>query len=163
MAGLGIRTLSTPDEVAACVLIALRSEPFRTLGWDVARAERALTRPETERYLALDADGAIVGFAVISLRGAFVGYLQTLCVAPEARGRGFGGALLEFVEARLFRESPNVFLCVSGFNLPAREFYRRHGYTLVGELNDYLVPGASELLLRKTAGPIYGHRSREDV
>jgi ribosomal protein S18 acetylase RimI-like enzyme len=62
--------------------------------------------------------------------------------------------LLGFAEQRILRESPNIFMCVSSFNIGARRLYERHGYTVVGELTDYLVEGHSEILLRKTFGPI---------
>ena len=47
-----------------------------------------------------------------------------------------------------------MFLCVSSFNPRARALYERLGYELVRELTDYIVAGHSELLLRKTVGPI---------
>jgi ribosomal protein S18 acetylase RimI-like enzyme len=43
---------------------------------------------------------------------------------------------------------------VSSFNEGARRLYQRHGYEVVGELTDYIVKGHSEILLRKTFGPI---------
>jgi RimJ/RimL family protein N-acetyltransferase len=36
----------------------------------------------------------------------------------------------------------------------ARRLYERLGYELIGELRDDLVRGSSELLLRKTIGPL---------
>ncbi|HYX26131.1 MAG TPA: GNAT family N-acetyltransferase, partial [Thermoanaerobaculia bacterium] len=107
--------------------------------------------------------GPLAGFLILNLQGAFVGYIQTVCVAPELRGTGVGTALVGFAEDRIFREHPNVFLCVSSFNERARQLYERLGYKLVGELTDYLVPGHSELLLRKARGPIstwQAHRPR---
>ena len=70
----------------------------------------------------------------------------------------FGTALLAFAEERIFRDGPNVFICVSSFNAGARRLYERFGYSLVGELTDYLVPGHSEHLLRKTIAPIGSFR-----
>jgi ribosomal protein S18 acetylase RimI-like enzyme len=43
---------------------------------------------------------------------------------------------------------------VSDFNPKAQAFYRRLGYTRVGTLADYVVPGITEYLYRKTQGPI---------
>ena len=79
--------------------------------------------------------------------------IQTVAVAPEARGRGLGTRLVEHAEGRIFRDSPNAFLCVSTFNPDARRLYERLGYAVVGELTDYLVPGHGETLLRKSRGP----------
>jgi ribosomal protein S18 acetylase RimI-like enzyme len=95
-----------------------------------------------------------LGFAVLSMKGAFVGYLQAICVAPEARGRGVGSWLMAFVEERVFRESPNFFLCVSSFNPDARRLYEHLGFEVVGTLRDYIVRGHDEILMRKTKGPL---------
>jgi hypothetical protein len=45
-------------------------------------------------------------------------------VAAEARQRA-GIALVHFAEERIFREFPNVFLCVSSINPRARQLYER--------------------------------------
>ena len=94
------------------------------------------------------------GFLVLIMSGAFVGYIQTVCVAAASQGRGIGTALVEFAEKRIFTDSPNVFLCVSDFNAGARRLYERLGYRIVGELNDYVVAGHAEILMRKSRGPL---------
>ncbi|HJR16822.1 MAG TPA: GNAT family N-acetyltransferase [Gemmatimonadales bacterium] len=90
------------------------------------------------------------------MTGAFVGYIQTVCIDPGRRGKGLGSRLVQFAERRILRESPNIFMCVSSFNLSARRLYLRLGYRVVGELDDFIVQGHSELLLRKTVGPLTG-------
>jgi ribosomal protein S18 acetylase RimI-like enzyme len=75
-------------------------------------------------------------------------------VAPAERGNGIGRRLMEHIEEGIFRTAPNVFLFVSDFNTSAQSFYERLGYRKVGELQDYLVAGRSELLMRKSRGPI---------
>jgi ribosomal protein S18 acetylase RimI-like enzyme len=77
-------------------------------------------------------------------------------VAPEARGQGLGTELLRWAEARVFGEQPNLFLCVSSFNPDARRLYERLGYQTVGVLEDFLVAGLDEILMRKTRGPLLG-------
>lgn len=64
-----------------------------------------------------------------------------------------GTALLSWAERRIHRESPNVFLCVSSFNVAAQRLYERLGYETVGRFADFIVQGHDELLLRKTRGP----------
>jgi hypothetical protein len=51
-------------------------------------------------------------------------------------------------------------MCVSSFNHDARRLYQRLGYQAVGELIDYIVRGHSEILLRKTLGPLTGFVGR---
>jgi ribosomal protein S18 acetylase RimI-like enzyme len=128
------------------------SEPWITLGRDYDASRRILADAAKERYVAEDG-GGLAGFLILNMKGAFVGYIQTVCVAPDRRGRGIGSLLVAFAEQRVFRESPNVFLCVSSFNPRARRLYERLGYRTVGELPDYVVRGHSEILMRKTIGP----------
>jgi ribosomal-protein-alanine N-acetyltransferase len=130
-----------------------QSEPWKTLGRDYEASRASIADPSKEVHLAI-LDGEIVGFSVINMTGAFVGYIQSLAVVPERRGQGIGTALLRHVEDRILSETPNVFMCVSSFNQGAMRLYERLGYAVVGELADYIVTGYSEILLRKTAGPL---------
>jgi len=59
---------------------------------------------------------------------------------------------LPFVEERIFSTSPNFFLCVSSFNTAAQQFYYDLGFSLIGEVKDFVLEGYSELFLRKTIG-----------
>ena len=153
MPDVRIRSLAGAEEAAACARMMSRSEPWLTIGRGYDACLPALTDPTREVYVAVQ-DGRILGFIVLLLSGAFVGYIQTVCVVPDARGTGLGTQLLQFAEQRISEVSPNVFLCVSSFNPKARALYERLGYQLVGELTDYLIRGHSELLYRKTTGPL---------
>jgi ribosomal protein S18 acetylase RimI-like enzyme len=62
--------------------------------------------------------------------------------------------LIRFAENRILGETPNVFLCVSSFNPMALRLYKRLGYEAIGELTNFIVPDHSEILLRKTIGPL---------
>lgn len=128
------------------------TDPWITLGRGYDACLEVVRRPDREVYVA--DDGNVRGFIIINMQGAFVGYIQTICVAADARSSGIGSRLIAFAEARIFRDSPNVFLCVSSFNTRARALYERLGYELVGELKNYVIDGASELLMRKTRGPL---------
>jgi ribosomal-protein-alanine N-acetyltransferase len=68
-----------------------------------------------------------------------------------------GTRLLHFCEERIRKISPNIFICVSSFNKGAMKLYYEYGFKLVGELNDFVREGFTELLLRKTYGPIVGY------
>jgi len=59
-----------------------------------------------------------------------------------------------YAEERIFLETPNVFLLVSSFNTGARNLYQRLGYEEIGEFKDFIVRGHSEILMRKTKGPL---------
>ena len=154
-----IRPIAGPPEVEACARMMAASEPWITLQRDYAASLRNLSSTEKEIHVA--ARGSeILGFIVLNLHGGFVGYIQSICVAPEWRGRAVGRALVAFAEERVFKEFPNMFICVSSFNHGAQRFYRSLGYEVVGELKDYVVDGHSEILLRKTIGSLTEFRKK---
>jgi ribosomal-protein-alanine N-acetyltransferase len=156
-AALEIRPLGSPDEARLCARMMANSEPWITLKRGYEESLALLQDPSREVYVA-SRGGPVLGFLILNMAGACSGYVQTICVAPEERSRGIGSRLLHFAEERVFRESPNVFLCVSDFNPRARALYEKLGYRLVGELTDYVVSGHSEYLMRKTIGPTRGFR-----
>jgi [ribosomal protein S18]-alanine N-acetyltransferase len=149
-----------PKERAVAARIMASSQPWLTLGRKETAARELLGNLNREVYVA-EMDGQMAGFIVLCMTGAFVGYLQTICVAREFRNRGIGTALIHFAEKRIFRESPNVFLLVSSFNKGAQRLYARLGYKRIGELRDYVIAGYSEILMRKSIGMIDGFRAQK--
>jgi len=148
-----ITKLEHADEARRCAMLMANSEPWITLRRNYDNSMRMLTDPSREVYVARVRD-EVVGFIVLIMRGALVGYIQTVGVVPEWRNKGIGSRLLKFAEDLIFRQAPNVFMCVSSFNEKAQELYKRLGYETIGELKDYIVPGHSEILLRKSIAPI---------
>ena len=148
-----IRLLADDVEAQACATIMATNDPWITLGRTFDRCLEAARDTTLERYVAMS-DGEVVGFILISMRGSFTGYIKSIAVREDWRGRGLGSELLAFAEKRILRESPNVFICVSSFNSRARGLYERLGYETVGELRDFIVRGYDEILLRKTFGPL---------
>jgi GNAT superfamily N-acetyltransferase len=80
-------------------------------------------------------NGAAVAFATVdwkwsSLKGARIGYLEDLFVAPEARGRGIADALIQAC-ARRCRElgMPAMEWLTAPDNKRAQEVYDRTGAT----------------------------------
>lgn len=152
-APLTILPLASDADRERCARLMSSSEPWLTLGRTYESSYEILGNPTREIYVAKVGD-ELAGFLILLMQGALVGYVQTICMAPEHRNRGLGRRLLAFAEERIFRESPNVFLCVSSFNTGAQRLYLRLGYELIGEFKDYIVRGHSELLMRKTRGPL---------
>ena len=147
-----IRPIASAEEAKRCAQMMCSTEPWLTLGRTFEESLALLQDPERETYVAADGD-RLLGFIILNMHGAFVGYIQTVCVDDAARGQGVGTRLVEFAERRIFRETPNVFLCVSSFNPRALALYERLGYETIGELKNYLIEGASEFMMRKTIGP----------
>ena len=153
--GLVIGLLEGEAQEMACAQLMAASDPWQTLGMDLAAALRSVRAPGRERYMAHQ-DGQFAGFLILNFQGPFPGYIQLIGLLPRFRGQGLGAAIIAFAEQRILRDHHNVFLCVSSFNLGARRFYAALGYHEVGELRDFLVAGHAEVLLRKTRGPRMG-------
>jgi [ribosomal protein S18]-alanine N-acetyltransferase len=154
-----IKELEHITEAEECARMMAGSEPWMTLRRDYDASLKMLTDPSREVYLAI-VNNQRVGFIVLMMVGAFVGYIQSVCIAPEWRGQGIGSQLMSFAERRIFSEIPNVFICVSSFNKGALQLYERLGYNVIGELKDHIVSGHSEILLRKTIAPLTEFKKR---
>jgi ribosomal protein S18 acetylase RimI-like enzyme len=125
------------------------SEPWLALGRGVESCRAVLSRPG---YLLLVAreQAAPLGFILLHPWGvAGSPYVASVAVADARRGEGIGRRLIEFAEARFRPEARHMFLCVSSFNERARRLYERQGYQAIGELEDYVIDGASEVLMHK--------------
>lgn len=67
------------------------------------RLSFALSSGEAE-CLSLQRLLDLLGFIILNMKGAFVGYIQTVCIAPEWRSTGIGSLLLKFAEDRILSE-----------------------------------------------------------
>lgn len=152
VAELEAKPLVEEREAAECAHLMAASEPWLTLSRTFESSLAVLTDSRKETYVVRDSKG-VAAFVILDMHGPFVGYIQTVCVRPDCRGQGLGTRLIEWAERRIWRESPNVFMCVSSFNEGAQRLYERLGYEVVGVLHEYTVPEHHEILLRKTKGP----------
>lgn len=93
--------------------------------------------------LAEDADGALLGYAKIGLicgfpdyaRGSRVMELKQLYTAPEATGKGIGGALMDWAMGQFAaRGADEVQLSVYAHNEGAHRFYARYGFAKVADI-----------------------------
>jgi len=154
MNDITLRRVTSDDDARAAADIMASTDPWLTYGRTRENTFVTVSNPQAESYAAVTGGGEIVGVVVIALRVPLIsGYICGLAVKPAHRNRGIGAALLRHAEGRIFRESPNVFLCVTSFNTAAQRFYARLGYQKIGEITDFAIPGAHEHLLRKTLGP----------
>ncbi len=149
---------------AVCRRLILGTEPWITLGYDESNVQAIVRSAQRDNLLVARAcarsGDRIVGFA-LSTPGILLGeYLKILVVDDAHRMEGVGRKLMEALEQRAFRSWPNVYLCVSDFNSAARQFYRRLGYAEVGLLQDLLIPGRDEVLMRKSVAAWRGFGSR---
>jgi ribosomal protein S18 acetylase RimI-like enzyme len=120
-----------------------------TLGVGFEQCRRVCTDPRFQVFLA--STGAQRSGVLILDEAGVAGapYLKSIAVAEGLRGKGVGAALMDHCEAWAGMRSRHLFLCVSSFNTLARAFYERRGFTEVGELQDFIIPGASEVLMHR--------------
>ncbi len=102
--------------------------------------------PARARYVVLSRDEVLVGYAGV----AFVdsdAHVQTIAVAPSARGGGFGGELLDALlrEAEL-RQSSRCLLEVQHDNAVAISMYESVGFELLSRRSRYY-PGGQDALV----------------
>ena len=151
-----IRLTNDRADFAACATLMAVSDPWLSMDISYEECLAAFGKPENTVFVLLRDDN-LLGFVMLQEYGSFKGYIKTLCVDGNCRGLGYGTLLLKFCVQHILAYSPNLFICVSAFNEGAIKLYTRFGFELVGELPNFVKQGFTELLMRKTAGPISGY------
>jgi ribosomal protein S18 acetylase RimI-like enzyme len=134
------------------------SDPWMTLGRSYDACLAACRDLQDELFIA-ETGGERCGLVLVRPRGiAGAPYIVSIAAAASFRSRGVGHAMIASVAERVARHARHLFLCVSSFNPRAKAMYEREGFVQVGELPDFCIDGASELLMclrldRKTARP----------
>jgi len=166
-----IRAARWPEDGARVARLDTSCATDRVLRLELAPAsaelfEERLPGPRRKDYGPLDADELreMAAVLIAEVEGALAGaaalrweawnrraVIEHLFVAPEHRGRGCGGRLLEAVE-HAARELGARCLWVEtqAINAPAVAFYRKHGFTWCGfdtSLYDPEGPAAGEIAL----------------
>ena len=146
--GLDIHPADNEERDWTADLMAV-SEPWITLGTIREHCLKVCRDPEY-RVFAAHLDGKWSGSIILHPRGlASSPYIKSVVVANASRSRGVGASMVAFAEDFFRKDSKHIFLCVSSFNTRARTFYERLGYHRVGEFNDYVIEGESEVLYYK--------------
>jgi [ribosomal protein S18]-alanine N-acetyltransferase len=102
-----------------------------------------------ELLVARDAAGQLVGMVIVDHKRGRTphGRILNLCVAPEQRRRGYGGALLAAAERAVPAE--RYVLMVDQKNQPAIALYQSRGYLIVGQEPNYYGRHRHGLLMQK--------------
>ncbi len=139
---------ATPDDVPAIASLIRALADYERLAHAVDFDESKLrehlfgSRPYAEVLLAEDV-GAVVGFALFfhnysTFRGKPGIYLEDLFVVPEARGKGFGKALLvQLARLAVERDCARVEWAVLDWNEPSIKFYKSLGAVPMDEWTVY--------------------------
>ena len=145
--------LAVDDDREWAAQLMAGTEPWITLGRTIAQTRVVFSRADATLYVARSGKKPL-GFLLLRERGIVNSpYVASLAVAADVRGQGIGTKLLTFAEGRAATLDPHIFICVSSFNVGARALYERLGYAVVAELKDYVIEGASELLMHKRLWP----------
>jgi ribosomal-protein-alanine N-acetyltransferase len=125
-------------------MAALHARCFRhPPPWSEAALAAALAAPRT--FLCEAPEGFALGRTA-----ADEAELLTIAVAPEARRRGIGAALLAAFEAEAAaRGAAGAYLEVAADNAAARALYDRSGWRQAGLRRGYYGGGVDAVILRK--------------
>lgn len=115
---------------------------------DKAAGRAAQYHPFT--FHILDDSGKVIGGATGYGSFDWV-FLEFLFVPEVMRGTGIGTDLLTRVEA-FAREKRMVGIWVDTFSFQARPFYERHGYSVIGTIENHPI-GGQRFFLQKLLDP----------
>ena len=146
---------ATPADVD--VIMALETSTFENDAWSPEMMARDVADPNCYYLVAFPPDepGRIEAYAgLLAPRGAPEGDIQTIAVAPAARGRGLGRTLMQALigEARK-RGAREVFLEVRADNPSAQRLYERLGFAEVGVRRGYYQPDNVDAIVMRLVIP----------
>ncbi|MEK6221417.1 MAG: GNAT family N-acetyltransferase [Chloroflexota bacterium] len=120
---------------------------FPVDAWPLLDMIGVLTLPQVIRYKALEAQ-KFVGFVAGDIRQSQkIGWIATICVHPDYRGKGIGAALLKLCEEKM--GMPKIKLSVREGNQAAIDLYKRNGYLQIGEWKKYYKGGENAVVMEK--------------
>ena len=149
-----LRTAKAEDLHA---IMALESPTFGTDAWSASTMADELADTNTHYLVAFapDTPNKIVAYAgLLAPRGAFTSDIQTITVAPSARGGGLGRVLMQtlIVEARA-RGAREMFLEVRADNPGARRLYERLDFAEIGVRPRYYQPDGVDAIVMRLVIP----------
>lgn len=125
--------------------------PWQDLAYQAPTLQRYLLSSQSDfESLCLWVDKQPAG--VICLRSPWLRgtLLELLAILPDFQQQGWGRWLMQWLrESAKSRQQHNLWTLTSAFNTPAIQFYTAQGFTPIGQLDDFIVEGQHELLLRQ--------------
>jgi len=128
-----------------------RLDPWKRLGIAEDALFDALVSNAQGGVVAYGAHCAGVAQGVVSYRKNWLygPYIRLLAVLPEAQNGHLGRDLVKRVaDDAKKRGAQNVWVCASAVNTRALAFYERIGFTRIGQIDDLILSGEDEILLR---------------
>jgi [ribosomal protein S18]-alanine N-acetyltransferase len=134
---------------AAATLAALHARAFPR-GWSAAELVKLLENPAAFALADRQGQGFVLAWVV-----ADEAEILTLAVAPEARRRGLGAALVrEAARLAQARGAAALHLEVAEDNLAARALYAKLGFAEAGRRLGYYAAGAMNAIVMRRTLPI---------
>jgi [ribosomal protein S18]-alanine N-acetyltransferase len=141
-------------------IMQLERETFVTDAWPEEAMRRELESPHGYYLIAVDEDAddpdrRLLGYAgLLAPSGSEQGDIQTIAVAPFARGIGLGRGLMHalITQARR-RHLSEVFLEVRADNPIARALYNSLGFEEIGVRRGYYQPDGVDAISMRLAVP----------
>ena len=138
------------DEVDRFATQLVSMTPWLELGYQADTLRNYLLGTQAGfQVWSLQVHGVPAG--VIALRSPWLRgtLLELLAVLPEFQHQGLGKWLMQWLKTHAQeKQQRNLWTLASAFNTPAIHFYQLHGFTTIGQLDDFLQNGQHELLLR---------------
>ena len=126
-------TLQDFDMALSLYLVTMKPLTAELMTWDESKQSTSFAEQwNVEDVQIITFEGRNVGW-VQSAEMASENFLQQLFVTPQYQGRGIGSIVLQNLLKHWERMGKPVVLTVLKNN-PARRFYERHGFTVVGEV-----------------------------
>ncbi len=109
MSIIQIKPISTLEQQQWCARLMASSEPWISLNRSFEDGIILMQQPidEIQAFIAME-DATPLGFVIIKLKGAFVGYIQVIAVSPQARGKGTWNIVIRPCGSYYFQKSPNA-------------------------------------------------------
>lgn len=146
-------------------IMALERDAFPSDAWSEAMMAAEIASPHGRYVVDVEA-GTLRGYGgVRAVQGAADADIQTIAIAPVARGRGRGRALLaELLDTAAARGAREVFLEVRADNPVATALYASEGFVEIGRRPRYYQPDDVDAVVMKLdlAGRARAHEARPE-
>jgi ribosomal protein S18 acetylase RimI-like enzyme len=100
-------------------------------GWDEQDQRERWRTTAHDGLQVIEVDGAVAGYLEVADHNDHI-EIRNIVLAPEAQGRGVGGALIADIIARAAKRGRDVRLRVHTVNHRAQAVYRRLGFVETG-------------------------------
>lgn len=91
----------------------------------------------------------IIGICCVRFPWLLGANLELFAIFPAFQQLGIGAKILIWLEQELVPHTKNLWILVSAFNKTAQNFYAKHGYSTVTQIEGLIKNGFDEILLRK--------------